>query len=450
MAPTPKPPLPTLLALLPKQAQARLYGRANLLAVLQNSGWLLLDKILRMGLGLLVGAWVARYLGPAQFGELAYVLAFIAFFQAVTSLGLDGIVVRDIAQHKERANTILGTAFVLRLGTGVVCWLIAVGSMAWLNGLQDRSVVLTALAAGSLVFQAADTVDLWFQSQSQSRRTVLAKLVAYLIASAVKIALILNGAPLVAFAAVLVLDGLAAAMGLAIAYKHFPCSKRWAHARVTARKLLAESWPFLLSGVSIMVYMRIDQIMIKEMLGARELGIYAAVLPLATLWQFIPMTLSASLAPFVARKKAESEDAYWQALQKIFKAFALLSWLVCLPTAVLAHFAVTTLYGPAFAEGAIVLSIYVFTNIAINMGVAQGLWLVNEKNAIISLYKTLTGAVVAVVGNWLVIPYYGLPGVAFIAVLTMTSSAIFTNVFFSKKILALQIKSIFPFANNVK
>lgn len=442
MAPTSKPPLPTWLVLLPRQAQARLYGRANLLAVLQNSGWLLLDKILRMGLGLSVGAWVARYLGPAQFGEMAYVLAFIAFFQAVTSLGLDGIVVRDIAQHKERANTILGTAFILRLGTGVVCWLIAVGSMAWLNGLQDRSVVLTALAAGSLVFQAADTVDLWFQSQSQSRRTVLAKLVAYLIASAIKIVLILNGAPLVAFAAVLVLDGLVAAVGLAIAYKHFPCAKRWAHAKVTAHQLLSESWPFLLSGVSIMVYMRIDQIMIKEMLGARELGIYAAVLPLASLWQFIPMSLSASLAPFVARKKAESHEAYWQALQKIFKAFALLGWLVCIPTAVLAHFAVTTLYGPAFAEGAIVLSIYVFTNLFINMGVAQGLWLLNDRRAIVSLAKTILGAVIAVSGNCLLIPHYGIMGVAVVAVIAQFVSAVFTNLLFSKRLFFMQLRSL--------
>lgn len=434
--------MPAWLTMLPKALQTRLHGRANLLAVLQNSGWLLFDKILRMGLGLLVGAWLARYLGPAEFGELAYVLAFIAFFQVVTSLGLDGIVVREIAQHKERANAILGTTFILRLGTGVACWLIAVGCMAWLNGLNDRSVVLTALAAGSLVFQAADTVDLWFQSQSQSRRTVLAKLAAFLLSSAVKFALILTGAPLTAFAAVLILDGLTAAIGLAIAYKRFPCAKRWTHALSTARHLLAESWPFIVSGISIMVYMRIDQIMIKEMLGVRELGIYAAVLPLAALWQVIPVTLNASLAPFVARKKAESEVAYWQALQKIFKAYALLGWLVCIPTALLAHIAVTTLYGADYQDGAIVLSIYVFTNLFINMGVAQGLWLLNDRRAMVSLAKTVVGAVIAVAGNWLLIPHYGIVGVAVVAVMAQFVSAVLTNLLFSKQLFLIQTRSL--------
>lgn len=435
-------PTPTWLTLLPKALQQRLAGRHNLLAVLQNSGWLLLDKVLRLSLSLLVGAWVARYLGPAQYGELAYVLAYIAFFQAVATLGLDGIVVRDIAQNKYYANTVLGTAFAMRLGVGFVCWIAAIGSMAWLNGVNDRSVVLTALAGGSLVFQAADTVDLWFQSQSQSRRTVLAKLTAYLISSGIKVALILNGAPLVAFAAVMVLDGLTAAIGLAVAYKRFPSEKRWNRASSTARQLLIESWPFILSGISIMVYMRIDQIMIKEMLGAKELGIYAAVLPLATLWQFIPMMLNASLAPFVARKKAESEAAYWQALQKIFKVYALLGWLICIPTVALANMAVGILFGPQYQQGAVVLSIYVFTNLFINMGVAQGLWLLNERRAIISFVKAIVGGVVAVVGNWLLIPQFGITGVAVVAVLAQVASAVLMNVLLSRRIFLMQIRSL--------
>ncbi|MBV5347453.1 flippase [bacterium] len=436
-------PQPAWLSLLPKGLQQRLQGRHSLLAVLQNSGWLLLDKMLRLTLGLLVGAWVARYLGPAQYGELAYVLAYIAFFQAVATLGLDGIVVRDIAQNKDQANTVLGTAFALRLGVGVLCWIAAIGSMAWLNGLHDRSVVLTALAGGSLVFQAADTVDLWFQSQSQSRRTVLAKLTAYLISSGIKVALILNGAPLVAFAAVMVLDGLTAAIGLAVAYKRLPCDKRWSRAASTARQLLTESWPFILSGISIMVYMRIDQIMIKEMLGPEQLGIYAAVLPLATLWQFIPMMLNTSLAPFIARKKAEGEVAYWQALQKIFKAYALLGWLVCIPTVVLANMVVGILYGAQYQHGATVLSIYVFTNLFINMGVAQGLWLLNERRAIISLYKAIVGALVAVVGNWLLIPKFGIAGVAAVAILAQFVSAVLMNVLVSRRLLLMQINSLF-------
>src|SRR6266699_1214854 len=107
------------LRYLPRRFRSRLEGRRTLHAVIGNSGWLLLDKLIRAALGLLVGAWVARYLGPSRFGELAYVLAFIAFFQAVANLGADGIIVRDIAQKPECAPQVLGTCFALRLLAGL-------------------------------------------------------------------------------------------------------------------------------------------------------------------------------------------------------------------------------------------------------------------------------------------------------------------------------------------
>lgn len=186
---------PYWLRFLPASLRHRLAGRVNLHVIIHNSGWLLFDKLVRILLGLLVGAWVARYLGPANFGELAYVLAYIAFFQAIANLGADGIIVRDIARDKNAAPQVLGTAFTLRLGVGLACWLAAIGGMAWSNGFDDPSVSLTALAGGTLIFQAADTIDLWFQSQSQSRRTVVAKLIAYLVSNGVKVGLILMQAP---------------------------------------------------------------------------------------------------------------------------------------------------------------------------------------------------------------------------------------------------------------
>jgi O-antigen/teichoic acid export membrane protein len=433
---------PGWFSYLPKFLQKRLKGKVNLLVILSNSGWLFLDKLLRLGLSVVVGIWVARYLGPSLFGELAYVLAYIVFFQAIANLGLDGITVREISKNRAEANDLLGTVFVLRLIAGSFCWVSAIVVMGFINGWHDRSVLLTALVGSSLIFQSSDTIDLWFQSQSQSRRTVIAKIGAYFFSNGVKVYLVFIGAQLTAFAAVIVLEGVLAALGLAFAYKKYPCEKKWMLGKNIAFKLLRESWPFILSGVAIMIYMRIDQIMIKEMLGIEHLGIYAAVLPLATLWQVIPVALNASLAPFVARKKANSEDEYWLALQKIFKAYALIGWLVCLPTIALSHWLVPLLYGAAYQEGAYVLSIYVLTNLFINMGMAQGLWMLNERKPIMSLVNTITGAVVCVVGNYFLIPHFGILGTAAVAVLAQISSTMLTNLIFSKRIFLMQVRSL--------
>lgn len=434
---------PRWLKILPDKLSQRLSCNHGLLSAINNSGWLIFDKLIRLLLGLLVSAWVARYLGPAQYGQLAYVLAYLAFFQAIAVLGMDGIIVRDIAKDKAKAGEILGTAFILRISVGLFCWLIAIAGMGWFNGWQDSSVYITALAGASLIFQAADTVDLWFQSQSQSRRTVIAKIMAYIISSGLKIILILNQAPLLAFAVVMSIEFLLAALALAYAYRKFTCQQPWQLFKSRVVSLLKESWPFILSGLSITIYMRIDQIMIKEILGNTDLGIYAAVLPLAMLWTFIPMTLSVSLAPMVARAKQQSEQAYWTLLSSIFRGFAFLGWLVCIPTVILSGYVVDVLFGMKYANGSQVLAIVIFTNLFINMGVAQSLWILNEGKSKLSLCKTIIGAIVCLTANFILVPKLGINGAAISAVLAQFSSTIFANVILCRNIFILQMKSLF-------
>ena len=257
-------------------------------------------------------------LGPAQFGLLAYVIAFIALFQAVANLSNDAIVVRDITQDRSAASEILGTLLAMRVSAGIVCWAAVVASVAFFSPGDRQVLWMTVVVGGVLVFQAADSVDLWFQSQSQSRRTVVAKLSAYLVSSGMKVLLILANAPLEAFVFVTAFDALASAGGLWVAYRHMPTSSAWRRSAPRAHSLLAESWPFILSGVSIAAYSRVDQILVKELLGDRSLGIYAAALPLAQFWQVIPVILETSLAPFIARFKQADEAGYRRALVLVF------------------------------------------------------------------------------------------------------------------------------------
>ena len=65
----------------------------------KNTSWLFAEKILRMVVGLLVGVWVARYLGPEQFGLLSYALSFVGLFSIVATFGLDEIVVRELVKN---------------------------------------------------------------------------------------------------------------------------------------------------------------------------------------------------------------------------------------------------------------------------------------------------------------------------------------------------------------
>ena len=297
------PSNPLWLRYTPAPIRRRIEGRTNLHSIIHNTGWLLADKALRLGMGLFVGAWVARYLGPSQFGELSYVMAFVAFFQVISLLGLDGIAIRDIAREKKASPAILGTVLRLRLTTGFICWFAAVAGMAMFRPGDTHTLILTAIIAGSLIFQAADTIDLWFQSQTQSKRTVFSKTVSYIMASGLKVWLILAKAPLILFATVSLVELALSAIALMVAYRQFPAPFRWGWDIIWAKRLLHESWPYMLSSLAIIVYMRIDQIMLREMIGVRELGVFSAALPLSSTWYFIPMMISQSIGPTIAQKK---------------------------------------------------------------------------------------------------------------------------------------------------
>lgn len=408
-------------------------------SMLVNAGWLVGDRLFRAAVSFLVGAWVARYLGPDQFGQFSVVLSFIAFFQAAAALGLDSLAVRDIARSPAAAPAVLGSVLRLRILAGILFWVLAVSAIAIWDPSATQTILMVAIVGAVPVFQAADAVDLWFQSQSQSRRTVQAKFVALMVGSGVKVALILLEAPLVWFAGAFLLDFVLASAALAIAYRAYPTRACWTFDAGVAKRLLRESWPFLVSAVAIIAYMRIDQIMLMALRGSRETGIYASALPLSQIWYLLPTTLAISLAPLVARRKLESRQAYETALVWVFRAFGIISLTVATATCLAAPLLVPLVYGPAFSDAIPVLQIHVFANLFVALGVAQTLWITNEGVGHVLLTQTMLGAVVSICLNFILIPRFGAIGAAVAAVCAQASAAFLVNSLLAPRLFLMQM-----------
>lgn len=413
----------------------------NFRQVFANTAWLTSERLARALLGLLVGAWVARHLGPAGYGTLAYVLSYVLLFLPIATLSADAIVVRNIAQRSGSVSETLGSALALRLAVGLALWVLSVVSIAAI-ARDSRLTALVAIVGGLLFFQAADTVDLWFQSQTQSRRTVAARLAALVLSSGLKVALILVEAPLAAFAAAAAFEAVLAAGALVLAYRRFGTGSRWIATTATCRALLAEAWPFMLSGCAIMVYARIDQIMIKEMLGVTELGIYAAAVPLSQIWQMLPMTLSVSLAPFLARQKLADGVRYERSLVLIFRGFFYFGVVATLLTLAVSGWLVPTLFGQAYAPAAQVLNLHVVSNIFCFLGIAHGLWLVNERRFAVRLWGTIAAGVATVLINVALLPRLGLIGACVAAIVSQAIAAFLVNALLDRRGFKLQIEAI--------
>jgi len=235
------------------------------------------------------------------------------------------------------------------------------------------------------------------------------------------------------------LESAAGALGLYLVYRRLPTSGRWELILKQGRQLLRESWAFMVSGIAIMVYIRIDQIMIKEMLGEKELGLYAAALPLSQVWQVIPVVLAISLAPVIARKKAEGGSEYQDALLTVFRVFGVLSLCVSVTTALASSTLIPLLYGPSYSDAIPILAIHVFSSIFVFQGVAQSLWLTNEQAGSLALLKTLLGGIAAVVSNLVLLPIFGTVGAAISAIISIGIASVFSNILYAPKIFLMQL-----------
>ncbi len=429
--------------------QEWLTNRPTLHKTIGNTGWLLFDRVLRMVIGITVGTWVAKYLGPSQFGELSYVISFIAFFQVIADLQADGIIVRDIAQERGNVAVILGTTLWLRIILGIIAWLCATLLAFLLHPSDTQLILLTFIVGGSMIFQSAETIDIWFQSQSKSKMTVLAKSVAYLFSNSIKIILLLTEAPLSAFAAVICLECAAFSLSLVTAYRRHPTSVQWTAHMSQAKKILAQCWPFTLSGVMITAYIRIDQIMLKEILGERELGLFAAALTISNVWTVIPTTLVTSLAPFVARTMHQDIQLYKDLLVKIFRLFAGIALLGALLTSALSPWIIRLLFGPQFHGAAAILTIYVFVNIFIFQGIAQTLWVINNNVRSVTLVGTTAAAILGIISNAILIRTCGVMGAVYSIMLTQGTAVVILPCLLRQDLRQLYRRAFFPLkANN--
>lgn len=403
------------------------------------------EQILRMVAGLLVGIWVARYLGPAQFGVFSYAIAFAALFGSIAKLGLDSIVVRDLVREPKQRDVYMGTAFWLKM-IGAFAMLVIMAFAVRLTSSDATTNLYIFIIASGTLFQSFEVVEFYFQSRVLSRFVAICKLVQLFISSLLKLYLIFLDADLIWFVLVSLLDQITLALSLYLAYRQQRVGGFYRYFDVTtARHLLRDSWALIISGLVIMVYMRIDQIMIKEMLGEKEVGLYSAATRISEVWYFIPMLLTNSLFPSIVNAKKMSEELYYARLQRLFTFLVWISIAVAVAMTFLSDWLVTLLYGNAYRDAGQVLVIHIWAGVFVSLGVASGSWFTNENLQRFSFYRTAFGAIVNVILNLILIPLFGLMGAAIATVIAQSIAALFFDVFTSKTrtVFFMKLKTVY-------
>ena len=393
-----------------------------------NTSWLLGERALRIAVSLFVGIYVARYLGPERFGLLSYALSFVGIFVALATLGLDEVVVRELIKTPEQREKILGTSFLLKLVGTLLMWAAILVAIPLTENDLQTNILIIIIAFGT-VFQAFNVIDLNFQAKVKSKYVVLAQFVQLIISSIVKIILVVNEAPLIWFASVYSLDVIVLAMGLVFAYLYNGDNIfSWKWSFETSKYLLHDSWPLILAGVVISVYMKIDQVMIKEMLGAKEVGLYAAAVKLSEAWYFIPMAIASSLFPAIINAKVYQKEVYYQRLQKLYDLMVWIAIAIALPTTFLSTLVVEFLYGKEYLGSSSVLIIHIWTAVFVFLGVASSKYLLAENFIKKTFYRTFIGALLNIIMNYYLIGIIGIQGAAISTLISHFFAAYFYDI----------------------
>jgi O-antigen/teichoic acid export membrane protein len=410
-----------------------------------NTSWLMGERILRMGVSLFVGIYVARYLGPERYGLLSYANSFVGIFLALATLGLDDVVVREIVKTPEQREKILGTSFLLKLVGTLLMWVAIFAAVPFTENDLQTNILIIIIAFGA-VFQAFNVIDLNFQAKVKSKHVVHAQFVQLIISSIVKIILVVNDAPLIWFASVYSLDVIVLAMGLVFAYLYNGENIfSWKWSFETSKYLLHDSWPLILAGVVVSVYMKIDQVMIKEMLGAKEVGLYAAAVKLSEAWYFLPMAIASSLFPAIINAKVYQKEVYYQRLQKLYDLMVWIAIAIALPISILSSWIVELLYGNEYLESSSVLNIHIWSGIFIFLGVASSKYLIAENYIKKTFYRTFVGALLNIIMNYYLIGTMGIKGAAISTFVSHFFAAYFYDLLDKdlRKMFILKTKSLF-------
>jgi len=411
-----------------------------------NTSWLFAEKVLRMFIGLFVGIWVARYLGPEQFGLLSYAQSFVFLFTAIATLGLDGIVVRELVKSEVKRDVLLGTAFGLKL-LGAIVTLLVLAVAVQMTSNDQYTNLLVFIIASSTIFQSFNVIDFYYQSIVLSKYVALANTICLAISSIIKISLILNNASLVAFALVMVFDTAILAIGLLYFYNKSSQLKlfNWCFEWQVAKTLLHDSWPLIFSGLILMIQARVDQIMLKEMVGINEVGFYSVALRLIEAIAFLPLMLKTSLFPAIQHAKSNSVEIYKHRLLNFYRLNFLLFLITAVPLFFFSEQLIVLLFGDEYQPAAIIFSLMVSRLFFTNMGTARSAYIITENLVRFSMLTMLLGTITNIFLNYMWISEYGAKGAVIATICSFFVTIFLVDLCYVKTRAnaLLQVRSIF-------
>lgn len=377
-----------------------------------NTTWMLLEQVARVFSVIFVGVYIARYLGPEKFGALNYAFSIVLIFTTLSRFGLDSILVRELACNPQQKNELMGTAFRLILLASLVCEIIIVSIVELFNFTSDIKLLILVISVG-ISFQSFYVIDYYYQSQRIYGFSARAKIAGLVVSSTIKIIMVASEAELLMFAVGYALDQVLTCVFLLLTYSNNYQSLRSLKFNVDVFVgLLKSTWPMLITAVSTILYMRVDQIMIMHILGEQQVGLYSAAIKIYEGWIIFLFVLCTSFLPIMTKQNKNNPNKYESGVISLFTIVIWSSIIVALLISLYSKIAIHYIFGDSYMESTGALKVLMWASIFTGMGYVTSRHLIVRKLEIKIVYRTVIALGLNVVFNYLLIPKYGIIGAA--------------------------------------
>ncbi|MFA5934664.1 MAG: flippase [Candidatus Paceibacterota bacterium] len=390
------------------------WNHAGFQKYFRNTGWLFISRIVSMIITFLTTMFIARTLGPGNFGQLNYSLSFVGVISTLTTLGVDTVLYRDLIKNPTRKNEYMGSAFLIKLIGGILTTVLVILSGLFLAE-NDVSKIIILILSGTFLFNAFQIIIYEFQAQVKSKYISIIGIFITLILNTLKVLVLVNDRGVIYLAAILLLESILYTSLYLYIYKEKLNGNifEWKFNKKIAIVLLKDSWPIIMAGAFGLIYGRIDQVLIKHLMNIVDVGIYSSAVAITEVWYFLPNIITSSLFPAIVNAKITSEELYHSRMRKIVLLLLSISLSTAIITTIFAPFLINIIYGSAFMGASSILRIYVWSNVGMFLGILSTIYLIAENKEKTLAFITFIPMITNVTLNLLWIPKFGLAGSAY-------------------------------------
>tara|TARA_R110001583_G_scaffold162199_1_gene314367 strand:+ start:3182 stop:4471 length:1290 start_codon:yes stop_codon:yes gene_type:complete len=395
-----------------------------------NAIYLFLEKGTKMALSFLSGVLLARYLGVSEFGTLSSAISIRTIIIIFCSMGLEVFAMREFSRRSRQSNEIVLSLIVIRIVTVIF----STSLMCILYYYENISAVYLFLVISGILY-FLEPLEYRLKSVYKSKVIAKASIISALFSFMFKVYLIENEFSLLYISMSYIFDMLVYFCILVYLY----CGVfELFNLKVKLNRVLSNVFYFskegfflLFSAFSVIVYTKVDVIMLSEMNGDIDAGLYSAATRISDIWLIIPPILTQALIPYIA-KKYKSNSEFGQFGRSIMQITVICSLSFIILIYFTSDFIIELVYGDEFSASSKILQLHVIAGLFSAIGNIQASWMYTWGLARFAALKNVIACCLGLALNLILIPHFGVYGAATATIISIFASSVLLNVVHSK------------------